>query len=112
MERSFFLYKGLKKPLVFKGLKGKYIYYAGGSFAGTMILGIILSKVIGFFIGIALAFAIGGGLIWNVFRLQKSNGLYNKTANHHEIHIIPARIKLKQKYEPNIKIDENEKENL
>jgi hypothetical protein len=45
-ERTYFLYKGLKKPLVFKGLKGKYIYYAGGSFVGTMILGVILSKII------------------------------------------------------------------
>lgn len=99
-EKSFFLYKGLKKPLVFKGLKGKYIYYAGGSFAGTMILGIILSKVIGFFIGIALAFGIGGGMIWNVFRLQKTRGLYNKTANRDEIHMLPVRIRLKQKYKP------------
>ncbi|MBT2621310.1 DUF4133 domain-containing protein [Chryseobacterium sp. ISL-6] len=98
-EKSFFLYKGLKKPLVFKGLKGKYIYYAGAAFAGTMILGIILSKVIGFFIGIALAFGIGGGLMWNVFRLQKTRGLYNKTTNHNEIYIVPIRIRLKQKYE-------------
>jgi hypothetical protein len=99
-ERSFFLYKGLKKPLVFKGLKGKYIYYAGGAFAGTMILGIILSKMIGFFIGIALAFGIGGGLMWYVFRTQKTKGLYNKTSNHNEIYMVPVRIKLKQKYEP------------
>ncbi len=98
-ERTYFLYKGLKKPLVFKGLKGKYIYYAGGSFVGTMILGVILSKVIGFFIGIALAFGIGGGLMWNVFRLQKTKGLYNKTINRNEVHILPIRIKLKQHFQ-------------
>lgn len=99
-EKSFFLYKGLKKPLVFKGLKGKYIYYAGGSFAGTMVLGIILSKVIGFFIGIVLALGIGAGLIWNVFRLQKTKGLFNKTLTKNEIFMMPVRIKLKQKYKP------------
>lgn len=98
-EETYLLYKGLKKPLVFKGLKGKYIYYAGGSFVGTMILGVILSKIIGFFIGIALAFGIGGGLMWNVFRLQKTKGLFNKTVNRNEIHILPVRIKLKQHFQ-------------
>lgn len=99
-EKSFFLYKGLKKPLVFKGLKGKYIYYAGSSFAGTMILGIILSKVIGFFIGIVLALGIGAGSIWNVFRLQKTKGLFNKTLTKNVIFMMPVKIKLRQKYKP------------
>lgn len=98
-ETTYLLYKGLKKPLVFKGLKGKYIYYAGGSFVGTMILGVILSKIIGFFIGIALAFGIGGGVMWNIFRLQKTKGLFNKTVNRNEIHILPVRIKLKQHFQ-------------
>ena len=47
----------------------------------------------------ALAFGIGGGLMWNVFRLQKSKGLYNKTVNRNEVHILPIRIKLKQHFQ-------------
>lgn len=91
--QGFFLYKGLKKPLIFKGLKGKYIYYAGGAFIGALILSIILSNLLGFFIGLVVAFVLGGGLIWNTFRLQRSKGLYNKTKNSNEIHIMPNQIK-------------------
>lgn len=91
---GFFLYKGLKKPLVFKGLKGKYIYYAGGAFASTLVLSIILSNVMGFFLGLILAVFIGGGSIWYTFKLQKTKGLYNKTKNFDEIYIVPAKIKL------------------
>ena len=95
---GFFLYKGLKKPLVFKGLKGKYIYYAGGAFASTLVLSIILSNVMGFFLGLVLAVFIGGGSIWYTFKLQKTKGLYNKTKNFDEIYIVPAKIKM-----PNVK---------
>ena len=91
-SNGFFLYKGLKKPLVFKGLKGKYIYYAAGAFVGTLVLAMILSNLVHFFIGLVLAFAIGGGGIWYTFKLQKTKGLYNKTKNFEEIHIMPNRL--------------------
>lgn len=98
MEKEYLLYKGLKKPLIFKGLKGKYIYQGGGAFAGTMILAIILSKVLGFFIGLVAAAAIGGGIIWDVFRRQSTNGLYTKTKNFNQIHIVGNRTKNKKLY--------------
>jgi len=93
------LYKGLKKPLMFKGLKGKYIYQAAGAFVGTMVSAIALSNLMGFFVGLALALALGGGMVWDVFRRQKKKGLYSKKRNNAEIHIMPVRIKLKQAYE-------------
>lgn len=98
-SKAFFLYKGLKKPLVFKGLKGKYIYQAGGAFAGTLVLAIILSNIIGFLTGLLVAVGLGGGLVWDVFRRQKTKGLYNRNRCHDQIHLMPSRIKLKQVYE-------------
>lgn len=91
---KYFLYKGLKKPLVFKGLKGKYIYYAGGSFAGMLILSIIFSNIFGFFIGLIVAVVIGVGGIWWTFKIQKEKGLYNKTKNFNEVFILSPKIKL------------------
>ena len=97
-EKEFLLYKGLKKPLVFKGLKGKYIYQAAGAFAGTMILSIILSKVLGIFTGLVVGLAIGGGIIWDVFRRQSTYGLYTKAKNFKQIHIIRNRTKNSKLY--------------
>ena len=44
---GFFLYKGLKKPLVFFGLKDKYIYYAMGTAVGGLFCAAIFSSLIG-----------------------------------------------------------------
>jgi hypothetical protein len=41
---GFYLYKGLKKPLIFFGLKGKYIFYAVGVIGSGVIAALILSK--------------------------------------------------------------------
>lgn len=41
---GYYLYKGLKKPLVFFGLKGKYIFYAVGVIGGGVIAALVLSK--------------------------------------------------------------------
>lgn len=98
-QEGYFLYKGLKKPLIFKGLKGKYIYQGGGAFAGTLVSAIILSNVLGFALGLLVAVAGGGFLIWNTFRRQKVNGLYNKTKNFDEIHVIRNRTKNRKLYE-------------
>lgn len=91
---EFYLYKGLKKPLVFFGLKDKYIYYA----LGSALLGIVCLAVLPSFIsyfGVLLGGVIGGGGVWYTFTLQKSKGLYNKQKNHNELHIFPKRFKNK-----------------
>ena len=55
---EFYLYKGLKKPLVLFGLKNKYIIYAFGAGA----LGIIGLAVLPSFIGLFLGIIIGGAI--------------------------------------------------
>ena len=42
---GYYLYKGLKKPLVFFGLKGKYIIYAVAVIGAGVVAALILSKL-------------------------------------------------------------------
>ncbi|WP_210150719.1 DUF4133 domain-containing protein [Chryseobacterium scophthalmum] len=87
---GYFLYKGLKKPLVFFGLKDKYIYYAMGSAVGGIVTVAVLSSLIGIFGTIAGA-ALGVAGVWLSFRMQHKKGLYNKTKNDIELHVMPKR---------------------
>lgn len=92
---GYYLYKGLKKPLVFFGLKDKYIYQA----LGLAVLGIITmavaTSIIGL-LGLVVGIVIGGGGVWWVFKMQDTKGLYNKMRNHEELHIFPKRVKVKR----------------
>lgn len=91
---GFYLYKGLKKPLVFFGLKGKYIFYAVGVIGGGVITALILSKfgLLGSLLGLL---ATGGG-VYLIFRRQDKYGLYDKTKNSNQIFIFPKRINNKK----------------
>lgn len=87
---GFYLYKGLKKPLVFFGLKGKYIFYAVGVIGGGVISALILSKfgLLGSLLGLV---ATAGG-VYFIFKRQDKYGLYNKTKNVDQILIFPKRL--------------------
>jgi len=103
---GFYLYKGLKKPLVFFGLKGKYIFYAVGVIGGGVIAALILSKfgLLGSLLG--LAFTAGG--VYLIFKRQDKNGLYDKTKNFNQILIFPKKINNKK----NLGYAENKKTNI
>lgn len=77
-------------------MKDKYIYYAGGSIIIGLIVGGILSNIIGF-MGTLTGFSIVGVGIWYTFHLQEKKGLYNKTKNTGEIHIFPNRFKYQKR---------------
>ncbi|HFK5512595.1 TPA: DUF4133 domain-containing protein [Elizabethkingia anophelis] len=100
---GFYLYKGLKKPLVFFGLKDKYIYYAIGTAVGGLVSAAVLSSFLGIFGSIG-GLALGGLGIWWIFKTQDKKGLYNKTRNDGELFIFPKRFK--------IRINEKQKTNL
>lgn len=89
---GYFLYKGLKKPLIFFGLKDKYIYYAMGFAVGGIVLIAILSSILGLF-GFIIGAAIGGGGVWFSYKTQHKKGLYNKTKNEDELHIRPIKFR-------------------
>jgi hypothetical protein len=87
---GFYLYKGLKKPLVFFGLKGKYIFYAVGVIGVGVIAALILSKfgLLGSLLGLA---GTGGG-VYFIFKRQDKYGLYAKTKNFDQVFIFPKKI--------------------
>ncbi|QOR74622.1 DUF4133 domain-containing protein [Cruoricaptor ignavus] len=85
---AFYLYKGLKKPLYFLGLKEKYIYYALGVVFGGFLLLAVLSATVGT-LGTVAGLAIIGVGILIIFKIQDKKGLYSKTKNDGEVHEIP-----------------------
>ena len=91
---GFYLYKGLKKPLVFFGLKGKYIFYAVGVIGSGVISALVLSKF--GLLGSLLGLAVTAGGVYLIFKRQDKYGLYNKTKNFNQIFIFPKRLKHKK----------------
>lgn len=87
---GYFLYKGLKKPLVFFGLKDKYIYYAMGFAIGGLLTVAVLSSLIGIF-GMVTGAVIGTAGVWWSYKTQDTKGLYRKTKNEDELHIMPVQ---------------------
>ena len=87
---GFYLYKGLKKPLVFFGLKGKYIFYAVGIIGGGVVAALILSKF--GLLGSLLGLAVTAGCVYLLFKRQDKYGLYDKTKNFDQILIFPKRL--------------------
>lgn len=77
MKYDFKVYKGLQRPLTFKGFNGKYIYIALGTIGGGLLVGGLVSalhKGLGF---ILMAGLVVGGYIFTT-SLQKRRGLYNR----------------------------------
>ena len=91
---GFYLYKGLKKPLVFFGLKGKYIFYAVGVVGAGVVAALILSKF--GLLGSLLGLAVTAGGVYLIFRRQDKNGLYDKTKNFDQIFIFPKKLNNKR----------------
>ena len=87
---GFYLYKGLKKPLIFFGLKGKYIFYAVGVIGSGVISALLLSKV--GLLGSLLGLAVTAGGVYVIFKRQNKYGLYDKTKNFDQILIFPKRL--------------------
>ena len=90
---GLYLYKGLKKPLVFFGLKGKYIFYAVGVIGGGITAALILSKF--GLLGSLLGLAITAAGVYFIFKRQDKYGLYDKTKNFNQILIFPKRLQNK-----------------
>lgn len=87
------LYKGLTKPLVFKGLVGKYIYIGGLGILVVLLLALILISTVGFLPALIVVVGGGGGLFgW--IKKKQSGGIYDKKLDDGVLYVIPNRIKL------------------
>ena len=88
------IYNGLQRPLVYKGFKGKYVYWALGCVMFSVFFGGLVSIMMDIISGIftlALSFFVG---ILYISHSQK-NGLYKKNK---EQGIFVHRNKLNPKY--------------
>jgi hypothetical protein len=86
MSRKFAVYKGLQRPLIYKGFRGKFIYWGLGAVLGSLVLGSVTMAVINMWLGaIVLIGGIAGSLVYIASRQKK--GLHDK-ARHHGIYIV------------------------
>lgn len=90
--RTFKVYKGLQKPLVFKGFKGKYIYYGAACLGLSLILGVLVIVIINLYVGATVLLGgFIGGLLWISFKQKQ--GLYSKKRDRN-IFVLPPRFKI------------------
>jgi hypothetical protein len=76
--KVFNVYKGLQRPLIFKSLKGKFIYWGMACMLTAFIAAVVFSTLIHPIAGIVglIIIALGGMLI--IHQKQKK-GLHSKT---------------------------------
>lgn len=77
MRPKFSIYKGLQKPLVYRGFKGKFIGWGIGSVVLGLVFGGLLGAMINMYIGGAVTIlAIAAGLSYTFHRQKR--GLHDK----------------------------------
>jgi len=77
MTRKYPVYKGLQKPLIFKGFKGKFIYWGIGALLAGLVFGALTMTLINMWLGaIVLVSTIVGGLLY--IAGKQKDGLYSK----------------------------------
>lgn len=78
MARNFPIYKGLQKPLIYKGFQGKFIGWGLGFFVSGLAIGGIIGSLTSMALGgIITIIIIVGGLFFT--SQQQRKGLHNKT---------------------------------
>jgi hypothetical protein len=96
MAKRFPVYKGLQKPLVFRGFKGKFIYWGLGALLAGLVLGAISMALINMYFGaMVLIGSIVGGLFYTAGK--QKNGLHEKTRST-GIYIHPPNLKKLKSY--------------
>lgn len=84
------VYKGLQQPLVFKNLKGRYIYWGLASVFGGFLSAVLLTVAVNFLIGFVCMLAVTmAGLLYTNSRQKQ--GLHAKTRSA-GVYIVPARL--------------------
>ncbi|SDF11654.1 hypothetical protein SAMN05216464_11317 [Mucilaginibacter pineti] len=92
MAAIYPIYKGLERPLIYKGFKGKFIAWGIGSLIAGLISGGLLGALTSMYLGgIVMILVIVGGLFYT-FQKQK-DGLHDKTRRT-GIFIHPVHLKI------------------
>ena len=96
MARRYAIYKGLQKPLVYRGFKGKFICWGVGALLAGLVLGGLTIALVNMWLGAVVLFGcIVGGLLFIAGKQKK--GLHSKT-NDKAIYIHPSSLKNLNRY--------------
>jgi hypothetical protein len=78
MEHKYPIYKGLQKPLTYKGFQGKFIAWGIASLVAGLVLGAVVGSLTSMVLGGVITLAtITGGLLFT--SRQQKKGLHSKT---------------------------------
>lgn len=78
MARRFAVYKGLQKPLIFKGFKGKFIYWGIASLLSGLVFGALTMTMINMWLGaLVLIGCVVGGMVFTAGK--QKGGLHDKS---------------------------------
>lgn len=96
MARRYAIYKGLQKPLVYRGLKGKFIFWGIGALLAGLVFGGLTIALVNMWLGaLVLIGCIVGGLLFIAGKQKK--GLHSKSGDK-AIYIHPASLKYLNRY--------------
>jgi len=88
------VYKGLQRPITFKGLKGVFIYYGFGLAAFSLVVLFVVNLLQNFLTGaISMVFVLFAGIV-GMAMFQRKYGLYRKNT-HRGIYVINSIINRK-----------------
>lgn len=77
MARKYPVYKGLQRPLIFKGFKGKFIYWGIASLLTGLVFGALTMSLVNMWLGaMVLIGFIVGGLLFTASK--QKGGLHSK----------------------------------
>ena len=94
MQTCYPMYRGLQKPLTYKGFKGKFIYWGIASVVVGLVLGGLLGILTNMYLGaVATLMLIGAALTFTAYRQR--GGLHRKTRSRGII-IHPNLLKMHQ----------------
>ena len=86
MARKYPVYKGLQRPLIFKGFKGKFIYWGLASLLTGLVFGALTMSLVNMWLGamVLIGFIVGGLL----FTASKQKGGLHSKSRHLNIYIL------------------------
>ncbi|SFA41112.1 hypothetical protein SAMN04488511_102245 [Pedobacter suwonensis] len=75
--KRYKVYKGLQRPLTYKGFKGRFIYWGLGILLLSLLVGALSMALVSMYLGAVLMIGmIVSGFFWLAHRQKK--GLYDK----------------------------------
>lgn len=101
-QQRYPIYKGLQKPLIYRGFKGRFIYWGIGSLVGGLVMGGLTGALTNMYVGGFFTLVLmASGLAYTF--MKQENGLHDKT-RHRGVFIHPIHL--------SISYENREKDNL